>query len=232
MTRRTTIVIMTSLVALAAFAVAIFLYQRHVQQRMDEQAQAQHGILVRAHSPVVRAPSAMGPAAASPAAAPVTIVEFFDPACEACRAFHPYVKRILAAYPNDARLVIRYVPFHREPSVVGVQILEAARQQQRFEAVMDALMESQPVWASHSNPATERAWEFASAAGLDLEQARAYVATGVVNKLLEQDMADLQAVGVRATPTFFVNGKPLPEPDPRVLLDMVRSEAERLRQAR
>lgn len=233
MTRRTTIVIMTTLVALAAFAVAIFLYQRHERQRLDEQAQAQHGILVRAHSPVVRAPSAMGPAtAASLAAAPVTIVEFFDPACEACRAFHPYVKRILAAYPNDARLVIRYVPFHREPSVVGVQILEAARQQQRFEPVMDALMEFQPVWASHSNPATERAWEFASAAGLDLEQARAYVATGAVDRLLEQDVADLQAVGVRATPTFFVNGKPLPEPDPRVLLDMVRSEAERIRQAR
>ena len=177
--------------------------------------------MVRPHSPVQ-----------GPVAAPVTIVEFFDPACEACRAFYPYVKQILAAHPLEARLVIRYVPFHGGPSIAGVQILEAARQQQRMEPIMDALMESQPVWASHSNPATERAWDFAHAAGLDLEKARAYVATGAVDKLLEQDVADLKAVGVRATPTFFVNGKPLPQPDPRVLLEMVKSEAERVRQAR
>ncbi|GAA5236234.1 disulfide bond formation protein DsbA [Verticiella sediminum] len=220
MTRRTTIVLLTALVALAAFATAVFLYQRHDRQQAAERAATQFDVMVREHSPVQ-----------GPANAPVTIVEFFDPACEACRAFHPYVKQILAAYPQDARLVIRYVPFHREPSVAGVQILEAARQQNRFEPVMDALMQSQPVWASHSNSATERAWEFARAAGLDLEQARAYVATGAVDKVLAQDVADLEAVGVRATPTFFVNGKPLPEPDPRVLLEMVKSEAERARKA-
>lgn len=220
MTRRTTIVILTALVALVAFGTAIFLYQRHERQQAADQAAAQFDVMVREHSPVL-----------GPADAPVTIVEFFDPACEACRAFYPYVKQILATHPREARLVIRYVPFHREPSIAGVQILEAARQQQRFEPVMDALMQSQPVWASHGNPATERAWEFARAAGLDLEKARAYVATGAVDKLLEQDVADLKALGVRATPTFFVNGKPLPEPDPRVLLEMVMSEAERTRKA-
>lgn len=221
MTRRNTIVLLTALVALASFAAAVLLYQHHDRQKAAEQAAASFNVMVREHSPVV-----------GPANAPVTIVEFFDPACEACRAFHPYVKHILAAYPKDARLVIRYVPFHREPSVAGVQVLEAARQQNLFEPVMDALMESQPVWASHNNPATERIWGFASAAGLDLEKAAAYLKTGAVNKVLEQDMADLQAVGVRATPTFFVNGKPLPEPDPRRLLKMVEGEVERSRRTR
>lgn len=220
MTRRTSAVILTALVALAAFASAAFLYQRHEWQQAAEQAAAKLDVMVRAHSPVI-----------GPADAPVTIVEFFDPACEACRAFYPHVKQILASYPRHVRLVIRYVPFHKEPSVAGVQILEAARRQQRFDPVMDALMQSQPIWASHSSPAAERAWEFASAAGLDLEQARAYVATGVVDKLLEQDIADLNAVGVRATPTFFINGRQLPEPDPSVLLAMVKSEVERLRKA-
>jgi protein-disulfide isomerase len=37
--------------------------------------------LVRFHSPVF-----------GPRSAPVTIVEFFDPACETCRAFYPIVK--------------------------------------------------------------------------------------------------------------------------------------------
>ncbi|MFZ5525674.1 MAG: DsbA family protein [Pseudomonadota bacterium] len=218
MTRRTITVIVTTLVALAAFAAAVLLYQRYEWRQAAERATAQFDVMVREHSPVL-----------GPANAPVTIVEFFDPACEACRAFYPYVKQILATYPGEVRLVIRYAPFHREPSIAGVQILEAARRQQRLEPVMEALMQSQPVWASHSNPATGRAWESAQAAGLDLEKARTYVATGAVDKLLEQDVADLQAVGVRATPTFFVNGKPLPESDPQVLLEMVRREAERTR---
>ena len=218
MNRRTNIVFITAVVALAAFASAVFLYQRHERERAFEQAQAQLGILVRDHSPIM-----------GPERAPVTIVEFFDPACEACRAFYPYVKQILAAYPKDVRLVIRYTPFHREASVVGVQILEAARDQGRYQHVMEALLEAQPVWASHSVNAIGRAWEYARAGGLDIERARAHAAAGSAEKMLEKDMADVKAVGVRATPTFFVNGKPLPSPDPRVLLDMVKAEVENKR---
>src|SRR3546814_18473997 len=55
--------------------------------------------LIRPHSAVI-----------GPKKAPVTIVEFFDPSCEACRAFFPKVKEILAAYPKDVRLVMRYLP--------------------------------------------------------------------------------------------------------------------------
>jgi len=53
-----------------------------------------------------------------PANAPVTIVEFFDPACETCRAFYPIVKDILAQYPSEVRLVIRYAPLHKGSDVV------------------------------------------------------------------------------------------------------------------
>lgn len=217
--KKSTVIGLVALVSLF-FYLGMNAYQKRVQNAQEVQVKAEQTRLVRMHSPVF-----------GPQAAPVTIVEFFDPACEACRAFYPHVKQILTSYPRHVRLVIRYVPFHKEPSVAGVQILEAARRQQRFDPVMDALMQSQPIWASHSSPAAERAWEFASAAGLDLEQARAYVATGVVDKLLEQDIADLNAVGVRATPTFFINGRQLPEPDPSVLLAMVKSEVERLRKA-
>jgi len=60
--------------------------------------------------------------------APVTIVEFFDPSCEGCRAMYPYVKEILAEYPDNVRLVLRYVLFHGG-SEEAVRILEAARNQ-------------------------------------------------------------------------------------------------------
>ena len=216
MTRRTTLVLVSVAIVLVGFVAATVFYRNHSQQQDVAQAEAQAGVMVRAHSPV------LGPATAS-----VTIVEFFDPACEACRAFFPYVKQILAAYPEQVRLVMRYVPFHGEPSIAGVHILEAARRQNRFEPVLEALMESQSQWASHDSPAPEKAWEVARVAGLDLEQARAHVATGAVEPVLQQDVADLKAVGVRSTPTFFVNGQPLLKPDPRELLAMVEREATR-----
>lgn len=217
MTRRQIFVVVAALVAVVAFAAAVLFYQHRERQAAAQQAQAQAGVMVRPHSPMI-----------GPAQAPVTVVEFFDPACEACRAFHPYVKQILAAHPRDVRLVIRYVPFHREASVTGVQILEAARAQGRFETILDALLASQPVWASHDNPAIERAWEAAIAAGLDADQAAQHVKGGSAAPLLQQDFEDLQAVGVRATPTFFINGKPLPQPDPQLLAKMVDEEVVRV----
>ncbi len=99
MNLRTTLVITTALVAVIASAAAIVLYQRSERQKAADHAASQQGAMVRMHSPVM-----------GPQAAPITIVEFFDPACEACRAFYPYVKQILAAYPREARLVIRYTP--------------------------------------------------------------------------------------------------------------------------
>lgn len=216
MTRKTSIVIFTAVVALAVFVALAFLYKNHQGKEATERAASQFDSMVREHSPVI-----------GPVTAPVTIVEFLDPACEACRAFYPYVKQILAAYPEQVRLVVRYAPFHGEISVVSAQIFEAAREQGKFQPVMTAMFESQPIWASHSSPSPEKAWEAAAAAGLNVEQAKAYAASGVVEKLLEQEVADVQAVGVQSTPTFFVDGKPLLKHDPRVLHEMVKGEVER-----
>lgn len=221
MMQRRTLAVWASLIGgLSLFAGGAWFYQRQ-QAPAAAMPSATTDRLVRAHSPVI-----------GPARAPVTIVEFFDPACEACRAFHPYVKEILAGFPREARLVIRYTPFHKEPSIEGVRILEAARAQGRLEPVMDALLEAQPTWAGHASPQVALAWEAARRAGLDMTQAQAFVASGAADRLLELDVADLKAVGVRATPTFFVNGRPLPSPDPRVLLQLVKEEAEIARQRR
>ena len=77
-----------------------------------------------------------------PVTAPGTIVEF----CDSCRAMYPHVKQLLAAHPKDVRLVIRYVPFHGQVSKEAIGVLEAAREQKKFEPVLETLMRNQPVW--------------------------------------------------------------------------------------
>lgn len=110
-------VIPTAAAAVIVFAVGAAFYDRPAPSAAAPSALEDSG-LVRFHSPVI-----------GPQGAPVTIVEFFDPSCESCRAFYPHVKDILAKFPEDVRLVLRYTAFH-EGSDVAVAMLEAARRQQ------------------------------------------------------------------------------------------------------
>jgi len=141
--------------------------------------------------------------------APVTIVEFFDPACEACRAFHPIVKEIMKTHGSAVKVVIRYTPFHGEGSEFAIRVLEAARMQQLFEPVLEALLREQPRWAAHGNMRLDLILQIAVSAGLDPIAAQNQMKAPQIVGLLNQERADIQSIGVQQTPTFFVNGKPL-----------------------
>ena len=71
------------------------------------------------------------------------------------------------------------------------------------------LFETQPQWASHHHPQPEKVWDFLPRAGVDVAQARKDAADPEITQIIEQDVADVQELGVRKTPQFFVNGKPL-----------------------
>ena len=154
--------------------------------------------MIRPYSPIL-----------GPAEAPVTIVEFFDPACEACRAFHPIVKDIMAEHGDAVRVVIRYTPFHGAASEEAIRVLEAARMQDVYVPVLEAVLREQPRWASHGAPAPGLILQIAATAGLDAEAARTQMLAPDVVAILNQDRADVETVGIRQTPTFFVNGTPL-----------------------
>ncbi|CAN7339106.1 DsbA family protein [Pseudoxanthomonas sp.] len=161
--------------------------------------------------------------------ATVTIVEFFDPTCESCRAMYPHVKQLLAARPKDVRLVIRYVPFHGQVSKEAIGVLEAARKQKKFEPVLETLMQNQPVWASHGAPDPKKVWEFAVAAGLDRASAQRDLATGAVETLIKREVAAVEAADIRGTPAIFVNGKLLSELGPQQLSALITSELQHTR---
>ena len=219
MTKRT-IVIVTAILTVLGFTLATVFYNRGVEEQASTNTPPlQDNVLVRPYSP-----------AFGPKNAPVTIVEFFDPSCEACRAFHPIVKQIRDEFPDTVRVVLRYTTFHKGSDEV-VRILETARLQDVFEPVLEALLASQPEWAAHGAPNLGRAWEAAGNAGLDVERARREMLMPDITGILNQDMADVQAAGVKGTPTFFVNGKPLPSFSAEQLFKLVREEVAIAREA-
>ncbi|ORT52877.1 DSBA oxidoreductase [Vibrio sp. qd031] len=160
-----------------------------------------------------------------PESAKVTIVEFFDPACEACRAFYPFVKKMMDENPNDIRLVLRYAAFHKGSDEV-VLMLESARRQGIYNEVLVPLLARQNAWASHGSPSLSTAWEIAEEAGLDIVKAREDMKDPDLIRVLEQDTADIKSLGIQKTPTFFVNGKPLETFGSQQLYDLVQSELE------
>ena len=182
---------------LAAFAAGVYFYNANESKRLGELARGSDTVLVRPHSPTQGA-----------ADAKVVLVEFLDPACETCAQFAPYVKDIVRESRGKVRLVVRYAAFH-QGSDEAVKILEAARKQGLYWFALEAAMKSQSMWASHASPEPQRLWELFAGSSLNVAQAKQDAASPDIAKILAQDKADVQALNVRQTPTFFVNGKPL-----------------------
>jgi protein-disulfide isomerase len=188
-------------VLVIALVVAISFYRseeaRKASQRAKEQAAMNSSVFVRPHS------HSLGPEDAK-----VTIVEFFDPECESCRLMHPLVKRILGQYPNRVRLVLRYMPLH-ENSEYAAGALEAAGEQNRYWEMLDALFLHQPVWGSHESPRPDLIPGYARQLGLDMKAFQRFMDAGSYRSLVAIDRADGMALGIRGTPSFFVNERPL-----------------------
>jgi protein-disulfide isomerase len=73
----------------------------------------------------------------------VTIVEFFDVRCPYCRKLEPEMAALLAA-DTDVRLVYKDLPILGAASVLGTKALLAARKQNAYEKMRDAVMRMPP----------------------------------------------------------------------------------------
>ncbi len=192
------IVMVSSILLILGFLIGGYFYKLEQKKQDHFMSKKYAEIFVRKHSPT------KGPDDAS-----VYLVEFLDPECESCKAFHPSVKKILKQYPEDVKLVIRYTPLHKN-SKFAIAILEAARRQNKFWETLDVVFQSQPSWGNHKNPRPELLWKYLSnVSGLDVEKVKKDVNDPSIQKVIEQDIKDGNRLKVRRTPTFFVNGKRL-----------------------
>ena len=193
-------VFITVVVALLlAFVFATLYYSTRTENKVLVVTSTNSAALIRMHSPSLGRIDA-----------PVVIVEFFDPACETCRAFYPMVKEIMAANPDRIRLVLRYTPFHKGSDQV-IAVLEAARKQGKFWPALEALLGAQAAWTPHHTADVDLVWKHLEGLGLDLEKVRTDMRAPEIAKLIAQDVEDARTLDVTKTPGFFVNGRPLVE---------------------
>jgi protein-disulfide isomerase len=186
------------LLLIAAFGVGVYVDKSYRAGAPAAPAAIDTSALARMHSPTL-----------GDAAAKVHIVEFFDPACGACRDFYPFVKRLMAEHPGRIRLTLRYAPFHKGADEV-VRLLEAARKQGKFWPALEALLAAQDQWVVQHVARLELAWPVVERLGLDMERLKKDMRAPELDQLLGQEHQDAVTLKVSQTPEFFVNGRPLP----------------------
>lgn len=129
--------------------------------------------------------------------APVTVVVFSDFQCPFCRKGAARLGEIEARYGTKVRFVYKHLPLQFHPHArVAAQVAVAAQQQGKFWQFHDVLFSL----ANHvDEPAVLNA---ARMVGVKLKgKPDSY------DPVVAEDLAQAEALGVRGTPTFFVNGR-------------------------
>jgi protein-disulfide isomerase/rhodanese-related sulfurtransferase len=135
--------------------------------------------------------------------APVTVVEFADFQCAPCELAEPTVRKIRARYGNQIRFVFRHFPLEsiHPQAQEAAEASECAAEQGKFWEAAEKLFQRQ---ADLSVPALKRC---AGELGLDVTRFSQCLASGETAARVRRDLEDGRALGVRATPTFFVGRK-------------------------
>lgn len=155
-------------------------------------------------------------AALGPEDAKVTLVEFYDPECHTCAAFGPIVKKILELHDGRLKFVVRYLPQHTN-SELAVSFTEAAGEQGKYWEARDLLFARQKEWGTQlgatPDPSKPKASDlfdkYAEELGLDSTRIARAISEKKFQAKIEQDKKDAKELGVRRTPSFFVNGREL-----------------------
>lgn len=154
----------------------------------------------------------------------IVVVEFLDPECESCALFHPMVKKLFKEYHSDIKLVVRYLANHKN-SKFTIKILEAAREQNKYNEVLAVIFEKQSLWAQHNNEKLELLWTFLSEiVDLNIDKLKEDMNNPKIDQIIDIDAKDAKAYNVRGTPTIFVNEKKLDTLSQKELFDLVENE--------
>jgi protein-disulfide isomerase len=139
--------------------------------------------------------------ARGPEAAVLEIVEFSDFQCPFCAQAVPVLDALVAAHPDDVRLVFRHypLPIHEHAARAAQAAIEADRQGV-FWRYHDEVFRNQSAMTD-ADLVT-----LAEGMGLDAGAFERALAEGTHQARMHADMELGMSLGVTGTPTFFVNG--------------------------
>ncbi|MDE1975009.1 MAG: DsbA family protein [Patescibacteria group bacterium] len=149
-----------------------------------------------------------------PADAPVTLIEYGDFECPACGEYAPMVERLFQQSSTTMRLVFRHFPLPQHLNApIAAQASEAASDQGRFWDMYKLLYAGQDSWANLSVSDAAKVFDgYARSLGLDIAQFDTDINSTTTKAFIQSELSEGQQLGIDYTPTFFVNGKIIQNP--------------------
>ncbi len=133
--------------------------------------------------------------------AKVSVVEFADFQCPACGVLHQVLKEIKKQYADKSvRFVFRQFPLpQHENAIPAAKASLAALAQGKFWEYQDMLFEHQ------TNLKQEDLEAYAKQLEMNMDTFTATMATTSISDTIQRDRTDGDTLGVRSTPTIFIN---------------------------
>jgi len=141
--------------------------------------------------------------------APVTLEEFGDFQCPPCGQFAAFADELLKEYDSRLRIVFRNFPLPgHEHAREAALAAEAAGFQGKFWEMYDTLYKEQSAWSKAPN--TRELFEsYAGTLGLNMEQFKKDRDSDKAKERIESDHALGDSLGIKVTPTLFINKRAL-----------------------
>lgn len=162
-----------------------------------------------------------------PDSAPVTIVEFSDFQCPACKASEPFVKAVLTQYPDSVRLVFRHYPLDQihQYARTAATAAEVANEAGKFQEFAELLFARQDAWSNLDSFDLVKSTltEYATELGIDTDGFIERMDSEDIMVAVQKDVNLGSSLNITGTPTFFVNGTQTTAPE---LLDVVKQVLE------
>lgn len=134
--------------------------------------------------------------------AAVTIVAFTDYQCPSCASIHPALERLVKEHAGKVRLVTRDFPLTQHADAFkAAEAAEAAREQGKYWEYIHVLMGNQ------SSLGVEKLKSFAGELGLDRARFDSALDSGKFTEMVQRDVEDGMKLGLKGTPSLFINGR-------------------------
>ena len=148
--------------------------------------------------------------------ASVTIVEYSDLQCPACRSYSFLIDKLMQEEASSTvptvRFVYRHFPLAQHTNAISAaKTAEAAGMQGKFFEMYKMLFEKQPDWENAGDAKTIFI-NYAESLGLDKDKFLVDYELKEIEDKINNDYKSGVKASVEATPTFFINGKKIINP--------------------
>ncbi len=199
MQKNTVFFVAIAVFIIAVFGIIIWSAQSHVNG----------GGLLSIDSRIVGDDHVAGATASTSRAA---LVEYSDLQCPACASYWPLLKNLMNDYGSQVTFVFRYFPLpQHQNAILGATAVEAASKQGKFLEMEDVLYTKQSEWEFAPN-ARDLVIGYADVLKVNHAQFLKDLDAPETLARVNRNLAEGNEIGINHTPTFFLNGTELENP--------------------